>query len=100
LDYAEYISLKENPKRLKYHPYGYAFTIREKDIIQGKTVEDLHRYELRAIIKKAEKLKLQAAAEVCYEKIEEITNSLPAPKYTLEESLEILQRLTPWERGT
>ena len=89
------IGMKQNPE---YNPYGKSFTERQMQIICGLPVDRLKRQEITIIMKKAEKMGMPSIADRVYELYEEMyTGPKFEYKYTYEEALEGLRKLTPWE---
>lgn len=83
----------------KDNPYGTKFTKRQIDIINGAEVENLKRTEVTIVIRKAEKLGHYDIAENVWELYEDYMTGGFEGKYTYEEAVETLRKLTPWPTG-
>jgi hypothetical protein len=81
------------------NPYGTKFAKRQIDIINGIEVENLKRTEVTIVIRKAEKLGHYDIAESVWERYEDFMTGGFESKYTYEEAVKILRKLTPWPTG-
>lgn len=79
-----------------YNPYGTIYTERQESIIRGMNPDDVSKKELTTLIKKAERLEDEDVVMQLLDNYYCVLFPDEVPKYSIEESKNILQSLTPW----
>lgn len=79
-----------------YNPYGNVFTERQERIIRGVDPCEVRKGELSILLKKAERMGCDELVLQLAETYESVLYLNDTPHYSVEESMTILESLTPW----